>query len=202
MPAACRSLFPRQGLALVPSALAALAALGAACGGSVVTGGIDGGESTRYDASAGGLCGGTDGGADVSSIEDGALQTPMAPTDDTGASLDAKGEQNAVDGYQQWWSPECPGSGGQCTDPTCSPITLQVSPSACGTYGTVTVGCLPAGLVTGGWGCWVRLSDHEIIFTPVLPPSTAGLETCVEAGLASAVGGGPEQVFFRLCMDQ
>ncbi|MGA7123977.1 MAG: hypothetical protein WBY94_28000 [Polyangiaceae bacterium] len=118
----------------------------------------------------------------------------MASTDDTGASNDAERE-NAVDGYPQWWSPECAQSGGQCTDPTCSSITLLVSPTACGTPEAITVGCLPTGMGTVGWACLVRLSDREIIFTLAWPPSTAGLETCTEAGLAPGLGNpGPGQV--------
>ncbi len=191
--------------------------------------GTDSGDSPRLDASAADLCGGVDGGADVSSIDDGAPQTPTGPTGDTGASIDAAG-RNAGDGgadvssiddgppqtptgptgdtgasidaagpngdgYQQWWSPECAQSAGQCSDPTCSSITLLVSPTACGTSEAITVGCLPTDMVTNGWGCFVRLSDHEIIFTLLSPLSAAGLETCTEAGLAPGLGNpGPGDV--------
>ncbi len=140
-----------------------------------------------------------DGGADVSLIDDGAPQTPTGPTGDTGASIDAAGP-NPGDGYPQWWSPECAQSAGPCSDPTCSSITLLVSPTACGTPEAITVGCIPTDMLLSiGWGCFVRLSDREIIFTLAWPPSTAGLETCTEAGLAPRLGNpGPGEV----CSDQ
>ncbi len=124
------------------------------------------------------------GGADAGSTTDGTVATTDSSEP---AASDAEG--GSSDGFPQWWDPACTGSGAQCADPNCSPVTLEVAPSACEPFTDVTVGCIGIGIhVTNGNSCFLRLSDGAIIISPFVPASLDGLEFCFNAGLTSGPG--------------
>jgi hypothetical protein len=98
-------------------------------------------------------------------------------------SADSGGD--AQSGYQPWQYPDCTKSDGSCMS-SCMPAQLQVAKSACGQSAKIDAGCVPKNLAGGGWGCWVRVSDDEVIITLDVPNTSAGLETCYSAGLTSS----------------
>lgn len=195
-------------------AVLAFVTLGSACGGAVGASGKERGGASSGDASA---ISATDAGAinapgtgSLYSIPDGSLPEKNSSTADAGAATgtgtaDGGQSQSASsstseagatvnvdggDGFPQWWSPDCAQSKGQCTDPNCMPVMVSVSSNVCGSFQSVSVGCLP-GYGGNGAGCWVRLSDGTIIISPAAPPSPAGLVTCTQAGLTPVGSGNP-----------
>jgi hypothetical protein len=91
----------------------------------------------------------------------------------TGAPQDA----SRVAGFGEWWYPECGTPANSCPK-TCAPVQVVAAPAVCGPYETFMVGCVPGDLATDGWGCLMRRSTGEIIFTEEPPSNLADFEMC------------------------
>jgi hypothetical protein len=79
--------------------------------------------------------------------------------------------------FEEWWYPECGTPANSCPE-TCAPVEVIAAPAVCGPYETLTVGCVPRGVVVAGWFCLMRKSSGEIIFTQEGPSSRADFEMC------------------------
>jgi hypothetical protein len=94
-----------------------------------------------------------------------------------GARDAAQQDAFQVAGFGEWWYPDCGTPANNCPE-TCFPAQVVAAPAVCGPYERLMVGCVPGDLGTTGWGCFMRKSTGEIIFSQVAPSNFADFEMC------------------------